>query len=86
MRKGARMLSVREVAARLGAGESSIRVWAAAGRFPGAEVVKPPVGVPYWLIPEKALDGFVKRGVGRPTKVSKPASHPRRKRKIRQIR
>lgn len=53
-----KMLTVRQVAERTGAAESSIRVWAGRGRFPGASVERPPVGVPYWLIPEEALDGF----------------------------
>jgi len=61
------MLTAREVAARLGAGESSIRVWAREGRFPGAALVKSPVGS-YWLIPDTALAGFVKRERGRPPK------------------
>ena len=67
------MLTVREVAERIGAGESSIRIWAAEGRFPGAKRETPPAGSPYWLIPESALTGFVKRDVGRPpSKKGKP--------------
>lgn len=66
-----RMLTVREVASRLGAGESSIRIWAAEGRFPGAKREEPPAGSPYWLIPEAALDGFIKRDAGRPPKPKK---------------
>ena len=65
------MLTVRDVADRLGAGESSIRIWAAKGLFPGARREEPPAGSPYWLIPESALDGFNKRGVGRPPKPEK---------------
>jgi hypothetical protein len=75
-----KMLSVREVAERVGAGESSIRIWAKAGRFPGAHVVEPPVGVPYWQIPESALEGFKKREAGRPQKpLSELKGKPRRK-------
>jgi len=73
-KKGAeKMLTVREVAERLGAGESSIRIWAAEGRFPGATRESPPAGSPYWLIPEAALDGFEKRDAGRPPKPKEKA-------------
>jgi hypothetical protein len=62
------MLSIKEVARRTGAAESSIRVWLSnpeerEKRFPGAELIRPPVGVSYWLIPEDALNGFE---LGRP--------------------
>ena len=73
-----RMLSVREVAQRLSAGESSIHVWAAGGGFPGARLERPPVGVPYRLIPDSALEGIVKRHVRRPPK----AKRSERKRQI----
>lgn len=67
MGKG-RMLTVREVAEQLGyahgQAHSSIRIWCAEGRFPGARLEHPPAGSPYWLIPESALKGFVKRPRG----------------------
>lgn len=52
------MLTVKEVAERTGAAESSVRVWAWKGRFAGARLEKPPAGMSYWLIPEDALEGF----------------------------
>ena len=65
------MLTVRQVAERTGAADSSIRVWAGRGRFPGARVERPPAGVPYWLIPERALVGFE---MGSPGPKPKPAA------------
>jgi len=74
------MLSVQEVATRLDKTPSSIRIWAARGRFPGAERVEPEHGVPYWLIPESAVNSFEARGVGRPHKpLSELKGKPRRK-------
>lgn len=61
------MLTVREVADRVGAGFSSVRKWVIAGKFPGARLEESPAGS-YWLIPESSLEGFVKRDVGRPPK------------------
>jgi hypothetical protein len=63
-----KMMSVQEVAAKLNKPPSSIRIWAAKGRFPGAERVEPEYGVPYWLIPQSAVDNFEARRVGRPPK------------------
>jgi len=62
------MLTTRQAADRLGAGESSVRLWASQGKFPGAHIVEPPAGVPYWLIPERALEGFRMGKAGRPRK------------------
>ena len=67
------MLSIREVSKRTGASQSSIRVWLSDPeqrdkRFPGAELVRPPVGVSYWLIPEDALKDFELGKPGRPPK------------------
>lgn len=62
-----KMLTAKDVAARLGAGFSSVRRWAIEGRFPGAELVESPAGS-YWLIPESALVGFEKLERGRPPK------------------
>jgi excisionase family DNA binding protein len=61
------MLTVRQAAERLGVRESSIRIWAAQGRFEGAKHEETPMGS-YWLIPEAQVDGFEKRGRGRPPK------------------
>jgi hypothetical protein len=66
-----KMLSVQEVADQLNKTPSSIRIWAVKGRFPGAERVEPEHGVPYWLIPQSAVDGFEARNVGRPPKPDK---------------
>jgi hypothetical protein len=63
-----KMLSVQEVASKLNKPPSSIRIWAAKGRFPGAERVEPEYGVPYWLIPQSSVDSFEARAVGRPPK------------------
>jgi hypothetical protein len=76
-KKEQKMLSIKEVSERTGASASSIRVWLSnseerAKRFPGAELIRPPVGVPYWLIPEAALEGF---------QLSKPGPKPGSKRK-----
>jgi hypothetical protein len=58
------MLTVKQVAERIGAGESSVRLWAKDGRFPGAELIKPPAGLPYWMIPDGDLDKFEKQRPG----------------------
>jgi predicted site-specific integrase-resolvase len=73
------MLTAREVAERIGAAYSSVRIWAKEGRFPGAQLERPPAGLPYWMIPESALEGYVMRGVGRPPKPKQ--EHKPRKRK-----
>jgi hypothetical protein len=63
------MLTVRETAARLGAAEVSVRIWASRGRFPGARKESTPFG-DFWLIPETALEGFKMGSPGRPSKNS----------------
>lgn len=73
-----KMLTVREVANMIGAGLSSVRKWAIAGRFPGAKLEESPAGS-YWLIPESALVGFEKREVGRPPKPKAAAASKKRK-------
>jgi len=65
------MLSVKQVAERLNAGASSVRLWARNGKFKGAEYIELPLGAGgsgYWLIPETALEGFEVKGRGRPPK------------------
>ena len=74
------MLTAREVAVLVGAGESSVRLWAKEGRFPGARLEESPVGT-YWLIPESALNGFEVRKPGRPQKQPHPPSKRGRARK-----
>ena len=74
------LLTVREVAKMLGALESSVRIWARRGRFPGAYVVKPPVGVPYWQIPADSVTEFRKEKPGpkpklKPRPMSRQAPH-----------
>ena len=66
------MLTVREVADRINAGASSVRKWVAKGLFPGAEFVADSI-VPYWIIPESSLDGFVKPTQGRKPSAKKKA-------------
>ncbi|HYM00072.1 MAG TPA: hypothetical protein VEZ90_14055 [Blastocatellia bacterium] len=66
-----RMLTVAQAAKQLGAAERSIRLWAKQGKLAGAQLIEPPAGVPYWLIPDSALKGFEKRGRGRPPKSKK---------------
>ena len=62
------MLTVKQVAELIGAGASSVRLWAKEGKFAGAQLIEPPAGLPYWMIPDTALDGFTLRGRGRPPK------------------
>jgi hypothetical protein len=62
--KASRLLTVREVAERLGAASSSVRAWCLEGRFVGARLEQSPTGAVYWLIPESALKDFVKRPRG----------------------
>ena len=72
-----KMLSVREVADRLGAGASSVRLWVKDGKFKDAEMVTSPLGS-YWLIPETALEGFEIKGRGRPAKPQPPKEPKKR--------
>jgi len=76
-----KMLSVLEVAEKLNKTPSSIRIWAAQGRFPGAQRIEPEHGVPYWLIPQSDVDSFEVRGVGRPAKAKVTPGASKRKRK-----
>ena len=58
------MLSVKEVATRLGVPPVSVRLWARTGRFAGAELRETELGTTYWTIPETALAGFEKEKPG----------------------
>ena len=73
-------MTVKEVAAVLNAGESSVRMWCVEGKFPHAEYVQSPRGA-YWMIPESDLKGFEKRGPGRPPKPSEETSNGNGKKK-----
>jgi hypothetical protein len=64
---GTTMLKVPEVAERLDVLTSTVRIWCRAGRFPNA-VTEETLRGPVWLIPESDLNGFEKRGRGRPPK------------------
>jgi hypothetical protein len=66
-------LTTSQVAARLGVGGSTVRLWCTLKRFPGAYEMKTPRG-PVWLIPEEDLEGFVVPKRGRPKKGSPAAS------------
>src|SRR5262245_54322929 len=73
-KKGAKMLTVREVAERIGAAEGSVRIWASRGRFLGARKEVTRFG-DFWLIPQTALESFTPGKAGRPPK-PKPESQP----------
>ena len=74
MAKGkAKMLTASQAARKLGAAESSVRLWARQGKFRGAIREETPVGS-YWMIPETALDGFKMGMPGRPPKAKPPTS------------
>jgi hypothetical protein len=60
-------LTTSQVAARLGVGASTVRLWCTLRRFPGAYEVQSPRG-PFWLIPEGDLEGFIVPKRGRPRK------------------
>ena len=60
-----KLLTVRQVAERLDVAPSTVRIWRIAGRFPNAEAEETPRGR-VWYIPESDLEGFEKRGPGRP--------------------
>ena len=72
------MLTIREAAARLGAAEISVRQWAKRGRLEGAELIYPPAGPAYWMIPARALEGFEKQKPGPKPRAAAPAAKPRR--------
>ena len=61
------MLTVKEVASRLGQTGQTIRTWLKKGRFPGARLEETPLGS-YWLIPLAAVEGFTLKKAGRPPK------------------
>lgn len=62
-----RMLTVSEVAQRLGESDRTIRNWVSQNLFAGAKLKASPRG-PYWMIPETALRSFERPLRGRPPK------------------
>jgi excisionase family DNA binding protein len=66
-------LTTTQVSVRLGVGTSTVRLWCQQGRFPGAREEQTLRG-PVWLIPEGALEGFVKPKRGRPRKEQQKAA------------
>ena len=60
-----KLLTVREVAERLEVAPSTVRIWRIGGRFPNAKAEETARGR-VWYIPESDLQGFKKRGPGRP--------------------
>ena len=75
-KRAEKLMTVREVAEQIDAGESSVRLWAKEGRFPGAKLEETRVGS-YWLIPEAALVGFTNPGRGRPSTAKAVAARKR---------
>jgi hypothetical protein len=81
MKKGIeKMLTVSEVATRLGESERNIRNWAKQKVLPGAQLKDSPRG-PYWEIPESDLKGFEKPVRGRPVTKKDAKPSPARKAK-----
>lgn len=72
------MLTVREVAEKLEANPGTVRMWCINKTFPNA-VQEETLRGPVWLIPESDLNGFEKRGRGRPPK--EKAAEKKRSRK-----
>jgi hypothetical protein len=62
-----KMLTVREVAEKVDANPGTVRMWCINKTFPNA-VQEETLRGPVWLIPESDLQGFEKRGRGRPPK------------------
>jgi hypothetical protein len=84
-KKEPKMLKISEVAERIGAKASSIRVWLSdpeerEKRFPGARKEETPIGS-YWLIPETALENFSMGTPGRPRKLKEDKGAKQGKRK-----
>jgi hypothetical protein len=54
-----KMLSAKDVAAHFGVKISTARGWLHRRLFVGAELKASELGVSYWVVPERALKGFV---------------------------
>lgn len=59
------MLTTKEVAERLDSNPGTVRMWCITGAFKNA-VEEETLRGKVWLIPETDLEGFVRRGPGRP--------------------
>lgn len=68
------MLTVKEVAEKLGAGVSSVRLWAKQKKFPGAKKMESALGS-YYVIPETDLENFTVRKRGRPGDKPEPSAN-----------
>jgi len=77
-RAKSKLLTVRQVAERLDVATSTVRIWRIAGRFPNAQAEETPRGR-VWYIPESDLEGFEKRGPGRPPTTTRLAKKSKRK-------
>jgi len=59
--------SVTELAEKYQVNRRIVLGWIAGGKFPNARKIDPPVGKPYWLVPESDLTNFEPPGRrGRP--------------------
>lgn len=79
----AKEYSVTELAERYEVKRRIVLGWIAGDKFPNARKVAPPVGKPYWLVPETDLKNFIKpTRRGRPL-LDKPTEDALRKRQQR---
>src|SRR5262245_29697636 len=78
--KSVKMLTTREVGERLDVNPWQVRGWCINGDFPNAIRHETGRG-PIWYIPEADLQGFRRRGPGRPPKFDGAGGSPRSKRK-----
>lgn len=78
--KSVKMLTTREVGERLDVNPGQVRGWCINGDFPNAIRHETGRG-PIWYIPESDLQGFRRRGPGRPQKFNGAGGSPRSKRK-----
>ena len=72
------MLTTREVAEKIDANPGTVRMWCINRTFPNAKQQETPRG-PIWLIPETDLQGFKRRGPGRPRGAKKTATKKSKK-------
>ncbi len=68
-----KMLTTKEVAERIGVKYPTVMLWIRENKLAGAMKETSPRG-DYWLVPESSLAGIVKRGQGRPKKVTGTAA------------
>lgn len=69
------MLKAKEVADILDVAPAMVRGWCISGTFPNAKREETLIG-PVWLIPETDLEGFERRGRGRPSKKADTVAEP----------